>query len=152
MITQVEHFCFAVSNLEKALDFFCDVLGLERPDLINEFEGEPVATMIGCSGVHARGTFVEVPGSSSIELVEYLNPKGAQVDSSAWNPGSSHISFVVNDLDRMYEELSEKGVKFLSPPQWVRGADGKGRLGRWGCCFLKGPDQITVELFEMIID
>jgi catechol 2,3-dioxygenase-like lactoylglutathione lyase family enzyme len=30
--------------------------------------------------------------------------------------GYAHISFTVSDLDKLYKELSKKGVKFLSQP------------------------------------
>jgi hypothetical protein len=45
----------------------------------------------------------------------------------------------------MYEDLSKKGVKFVNPPVWAPGNDGK---GRWAVCYLRGPDGITLELIE----
>jgi len=46
----------------------------------------------------------------------------------------------------MYDDLMGKGVEFNHPPVWVPGNDGK---GRWGVCYLKGPDDITLELVEV---
>ena len=45
----------------------------------------------------------------------------------------------------MYRDLTAKGVRFVNPPVWAPGNDGK---GKWGVAYLKGPDDITIELVE----
>jgi len=147
LITEVEHHNFTVSNMEEALHFFCDQLGLERPETV-ELEGEPVESILGIPGVHIRIAFVPLPGGTSLELIEYLNPIGHAIDPATPNPGVSHVAFVVEGLDRMYESLSAKGLAFVAPPVWTVGADAKGRAGTWASSFLRGPDGILVELFE----
>ena len=61
------------------------------------------------------------------------------------NTGVAHIAFEVSDITSLYKELSDQGITFLSPPVWTKSNEGK---GKWGVCYLKGPDKITFELIE----
>ncbi len=144
MIRSAEHFSFTVSNLEDTLHFFCDLLGLEATPII-DVEDEGVQKIIGMPGASLRISNVQIPDKKSIELIEYVKPKGKAVDLNTSNPGVAHIAFSVDAIDQMYEDLSKKGVAFVSPPVWAPGNDGK---GRWAVCYLRGPDGITLELIE----
>jgi len=144
MIRSAEHFSFTVSKLEDTLHFFCDLLGLKATPIM-EIEVEDVAKIIGIPGLSLRSSLVQVPGSLYIELIEYVKPKGKAVDMSTSNPGIAHIALAVDNIDRMYEDLSKKGVKFVSRPIQAPPLVGD---GMWAVCYLRGPDGITVELIE----
>jgi len=144
MIKSTEHFSFTVSNLNDGLHFFCDLLGLKATpvmDVINE----GVQKIVGMPGAHLRISLVQIPDNKNIELIEYVKPKGKKLDLRTCNTGVAHVAFVVDDIQKMYDDLSKKGVKFNNPPILVPGVDGK---GRWTVCYLKGPDDITLELIE----
>lgn len=144
MIKTVEHFSFTVSNLEAALQFFCEWMGLETTPPV-EVQSTKIQQIVGIPEACFRLSLVRIPNAGSIELIEYVRPKGAKIDSKPCNPGAAHLAFVVDNIQQMYEDLLAKGVKFVSPPVWLPGNDGK---GRWGVCYLKGPDDITIELVE----
>jgi catechol 2,3-dioxygenase-like lactoylglutathione lyase family enzyme len=88
---------------------------------------------------------VKVPDGNQIELIEYLAPKGQKVDLRTCNPGVSHLALMVDDIQRIYEDLSAKGVTFVNPPYW--GGQSVAGWG-WGVCFLRGPDGISIELMQ----
>jgi catechol 2,3-dioxygenase-like lactoylglutathione lyase family enzyme len=117
---------------------------LEATPII-DVEDEGVQKIIGMPGASLRISNVQIPDKKSIELIEYVKPKGKAVDLNTSNPGVAHIAFSVDTIDQMYEDLSKKGVAFVSPPVWAPGNDGK---GRWAVCYLRGPDGITLELIE----
>jgi catechol 2,3-dioxygenase-like lactoylglutathione lyase family enzyme len=144
MIQAVEHFSFTVSNIEAALHFFCALLGLDATPVV-EVDSEEVQRIVGMPGALLRISVVQVPGSAHIEMIEYVRPEGKRIDSRSCNPGAAHIAFQVDDIQTTYQDLSGKGVRFENPPVWLPGNDGK---GRWGVSYLKGPDDITVELVE----
>jgi lactoylglutathione lyase len=144
MIKTVEHFSFTVSNLDSALQFFCEGMGLEATPP-SEVQSKKVQEIVGIPGACFRISLVRIPNAGAIELIQYVRPEGARIDSKPCNPGAAHLAFVVDDIQQMYEGLLRKGVKFVSPPVWLPGNDGK---GRWGVCYLKGPDDITIELVE----
>jgi catechol 2,3-dioxygenase-like lactoylglutathione lyase family enzyme len=122
MIKSAEHFSFTVSNIEATLSFFCDLLGLAASSVM-EVESPHVQQIVGMPGAVLRISIVQVPGGPVIELIQYVRPEGK----------------------RMYQDLSAKGVQFVNPPVWAPGNDG---TGKWGVAYLKGPDDITIELVE----
>jgi catechol 2,3-dioxygenase-like lactoylglutathione lyase family enzyme len=144
MIQSAEHFSFTVSNIETTLFFFCDLLGLEASPVI-EVENPKVQQIVGMPGAALRISIVQVPGGPAIELIQYVRPQGTRVDSTSCNPGAAHIAFQVDDIQKMYQDLSAKGITFVNPPVWAPGNDGK---GKWGVAYLKGPDDITIEFVE----
>jgi catechol 2,3-dioxygenase-like lactoylglutathione lyase family enzyme len=144
VIKAIEHFSFTVSNIEATLHFFCDMLGLQATPVM-EVKDEHVQTIVGMPDAHLRISIVHVPGGANIEMIEYVRPVGRAIDSTSCNPGAAHIAFQVDDIEKIYLDLSGKGVRFVNPPVWAPGNDGK---GRWGVSYLKGPDGITVELVE----
>jgi catechol 2,3-dioxygenase-like lactoylglutathione lyase family enzyme len=144
MIKATEHFSFTVSNMETALHFFCDLLGLKATPVM-PVENPEVQTIVGMPQASLRISIVQVPGGTNIELIEYVRPKGCVIDSTSCNPGTAHIAFQIDDMQKMYQDLSQKGIRFVNPPVWLPGNDG---TGRWGVAYLRGPDGITVELVE----
>ena len=144
MIKAVEHFSFTVSRLEDCLDFFCHKLGLEATPVV-EVDNEDVQKIIGMPEARLRISLVKLPDDKKIELIQYIRPEGKSLDLATCNTGVAHIAFEVSDLTSLYEKLSGQEIKFLSPPVWTAGNEGK---GQWGVCYLKGPDNITFELIE----
>ena len=144
MIQAVEHFSFTVSDIQVALHFFRDLLGL-RATPVMEVENQHVQTIVGMPDASLLISIVRIPGGTSLELIEYVRPKGTRIDSQSCNPGAAHVAFAVQDIQKAYEDLSQKGIVFVNPPVWAPGNDGR---GRWGVCYLKGPDGITIELIE----
>ncbi len=144
MITSTEHFSFTVSNINDTLRFFCDLLGLQATPII-EVDSSDVQKIVGIPDASLRIAIVQVPDNKNIELIEYVRPKGKKIDLKPCNAGVAHVAFQVDNIQKMYKDLSGKGVEFVNPPVWVPGNDGK---GKWGVSYLKGPDGITVELVE----
>jgi len=144
MITGTDHFSFSVSNMEAALDFFCGALGLEASP-IEDVSDENVRKIVGFPDACLRISMVLIPGGNRIELIQYVRPEGSIVDSTTCNPGAAHIAFQVDDINKMYKDMSARGIKFINPPEWGLGPGG---TGTWGVSYLKGPDGLTVELME----
>lgn len=144
MIKAIEHFSFTVSQMEDSLDFFCNKLGLEATPIM-EVKDPDVRKIVGMPEAHLRISLVKVPGDDRIELIEYVQPEGKPVDLNTCNTGVAHIAFEVFDINAMYKKLSVRGVNFISPPVWTKGND---NTGQWGVCYLRGPDDITIELIE----
>jgi lactoylglutathione lyase len=143
-IIGVDHTSFTVSNLERSLEFYVGLLGFEiawQREITDQYFRDIVA-LPDCvvKAVHLR-----LPGSShKLELFEYTQPHGTPADVRSQNPGSAHVSYLVDDLPAMYEALQQKGVTFRSPPVVIdHGAN------RGGCAlYMLDPDGITVELFQ----
>jgi len=144
MIKAIEHFSFTVSNLENSLHFFCDQLGLEAGPIM-EVDHPDVRQIVGMADAQLRISLVKLPDNQTIELIEYTRPQGKPLDLSTCNTGVAHIAFEVADINTLYQNLSAQGITFVSQPVWAPANDGK---GQWGVCYLKGPDDITLEMIE----
>ncbi|MFC1915378.1 VOC family protein [Chloroflexota bacterium] len=143
MITGMQHSSFTVSNLEEAIHFFRDLLGFEAT-IIREVKGERMEKLHKIPGASLRICNIITPGNGHIELLEFTNPKGKKIDLTTCNHGVAHIAFLVDDIQKTYEELSAKGVNFNCPPLPITAGELKG----WNGCYLRGLDGITFELME----
>jgi lactoylglutathione lyase len=145
MIKGVQHSSFTVSNLDDALHFFCDFLGLKSSPIL-EPKGERLTKLYRLQEVSQRLAVIRTPNNDVIHLIEYISPKGERIDPKLCNPGVAHIAFEVDDIQKMYEDLTAEGVEFNHPPYW--GGQKIEDIMGWGVCFLKGPDGIPIELMQ----
>lgn len=77
-----------------------------------------------------------------LELIEYVRPKGEDLDKANHNIGSAHICFEVEDIYSTYEALSGQGVRFRSPPVEIHQGPNAGRAA----VYFWDPDGYTLEL------
>ena len=143
-ISGVHHTSYTVANLERSLEFYCDLLGCEviwRREITDRYFRDIVAF----SDSVVNGAQLRIPGSDHIlELFEYVQPRGQTVDMNTNNPGNSPLCFLVDDLQVAYEGLNAAGVEFKSPP----GAGDVGANAGALAVYLVDPDGISVELFQ----
>lgn len=130
MIKSIEHFSFTVSNLDDSLHFFCDLLGLKATPVM-DVNNEDVQKIIGMPYAHLLISLVKLRGDKNIELIEYVRPKGKSLDLTTSNTGDAHLAFEMSDITALYQDLSNQGVTFISPPVWAQGNDSQ---GQWGVC------------------
>ena len=114
-IIGARHGGITVSDMDRALEFYAGLLGLEIV-----WRGDLPATVVGrIVGVpEASGfdvAFLRIPGSETqVELVEY---KGIEKESGAGSPsrhGTGHFCVFVQSIDGLHEDLAAKGVRFRS--------------------------------------
>lgn len=75
-----------------------------------------------------------------------MNSKAAKVKPSLNSISISEICFQVPDIDAAYETLIQKGVEFISPPQYFDFTpDG---FSKSKAVYFKDPDGIVLELLE----
>ena len=119
------HSCIRVYDLEKSLDFYVNKLGFE---LKRKFE---------LPGADATLAYVSPPGQDyEIELT-YNHGQGFAYTTGN---GYAHMALAVDDIDKVYEEWSAKGVYFRKPP---------GRIGSGSrIAFVMDPDGYNLELIS----
>jgi catechol 2,3-dioxygenase-like lactoylglutathione lyase family enzyme len=126
-VTGARHGGITVSDLDRSLDFYCGLLGLElawRGEL-----GEQIAEIVGVpEATSFEIAFLRIPGSETqIELLEY---RGIPQVSGATPPsrhGTGHFCVFVDEIDSLHADLAEKGVRFRSPgPVEMKSGPNKG--------------------------
>lgn len=122
MIYELNHFGIVVSNLEKSLKFYQDVLGARVV-----FKG-----VIPASGTDV--VYLQIAGGL-VELLYRPEPRAGE------EFGVTHIAFMTDDLDGDYAKLTAAGYEGLVAPKAA--GTGIGRLA-----FLSDANGARVELLE----
>ncbi|MDA0770462.1 MAG: hypothetical protein BZY79_04215 [SAR202 cluster bacterium Casp-Chloro-G4] len=141
MITGMHHTGFVVSDLERSIEFYRDVVGLTLKDT-REREGGPISHILGYENTSLKIAELNYGDGYMLELIEYVSPGGSPRTTSERNAlGASHIGFTVDDIFATYEHLVAHGGQKLNPPiEIVPGKKG---------CYLQDPDGNWVELVEL---
>jgi catechol 2,3-dioxygenase-like lactoylglutathione lyase family enzyme len=142
MITSVNHTSFTVSDLDRSISFYRDLLGMELISLAGRDPGF-VERITGIPGADVKIAYLQAPGHR-LELIQYFRPPGKRLDLRTNNVGCAHLGFNVDDLPRMYAELKAKGVHFKSEPQEVPAGPNKGTKA----VYFMDPDGIPLELLQ----
>jgi catechol 2,3-dioxygenase-like lactoylglutathione lyase family enzyme len=142
----IHHTGYTVSNLERSLEFYCGLLGLEIVAQ-QEKEGGYLGAIVGYPDAHVKMAHLRVPGSQHVvELFEYVSPQGTKPGRlEPPNTGTSHLCLLTDDLPALYEHLVAQGLDtFVSPPVLVDTGINTGGYG----LYVRDPDGIPVELFQ----
>ncbi|HEY8017169.1 MAG TPA: VOC family protein [Dongiaceae bacterium] len=143
-ITKAHHTGLTVSNLDRSIAFYRDILGFEIAFRWNP-RAPYIAELVGYPTVDLEGAILKIPNSDVfLELLEYRGIPRTSVDMANGNIGNAHIAFFVDALDPLYERLTAAGVKSVSPP--VTPTIGPNRGGR--AVYMIDPDGFRVELIE----
>lgn len=115
MFTRADHVAISVQDMEKAIAFYRDVIGMEKV-FDREFD-TPMARLIGVEGTDVRIVHMKL-GDSMVELFDYRYPKGREPrpDRIQSDYGLTHIGFMVEDFWGTYQHLLDNEVEFLAEP------------------------------------
>lgn len=120
MIGTAHHYGVTVSDLEEALDFYEGTLGLELESRGHVEKGTEDADkfddFVDVDGVDVEVAFLDA-GGCQVELLRYHEPGGDDANEGVSNNdiGASHFCLEVDDIDEVYDDLSE-GVEFVNEP------------------------------------
>jgi lactoylglutathione lyase len=143
-IERPHHTGLAVSDLERSLRFYREVLGFELAFAWNPRE-EYIRTLIGYPDADVHAAILRMPGSDFfLELQEIRDVDAHAVDTGTANPGVAHLAFFVDDCDALYAELRAKGVPAVSEP--VTPTIGPNKGGR--AVYMLDPDGVRLEFVQ----
>ena len=124
------HSMIRVRDLDAALHFFCDLLGLQEVRRRDSERGR--FTLVFLQTDVASG---EVAGQADTAQVE-LTYNWDQEEPYGGGRNFGHLAFAVDDIYALCDKLQSSGVTILRPPR-------DGRMA-----FVKSPDGISVELLQ----
>jgi glyoxylase I family protein len=143
-IHAVDHTGITVTNLERSLAFWRDVLGFElshRPhqtgDLASEITGVPGAE-ISIAVLKGYG--------HKIELLEYLAPSDRKkIDLRPCDVGFVHVALAVDNLDAILNTIAASGWRAAGKPQTLAAGPNAGKR----VIYVRDPDGTTIEFMEL---
>src|SRR5438093_4356844 len=113
-VASLDSIGLTVSDIDRSVDFFSKVLSFEKVSEI-EISGYPYEHLQGLFGMRARIVRMRL-GDESIELTEYLTPKGRPIplDSRSNDRWFQHTAIIVSDMDKAYQWLRQNKVEHAS--------------------------------------
>jgi catechol 2,3-dioxygenase-like lactoylglutathione lyase family enzyme len=143
MISAIRHTGLVVTDMARALNFWCDLLGFR---LVRKMEeaGPHIDAMMGLKDVRVTTVKLAAPDGNLIELLCFHS----HLDKPRWlgtpySTGFTHIALTVDDLDQLVLKLTKEGVRFPAPPQ--RSPDGYAKV-----IYAQGPEGVLLELVEVL--
>jgi glyoxylase I family protein len=143
-IVAADHTGITVSNLDRSLAFWRDVLGFEFSHRAHQ-TGELAEQITGVPGAEILIAVVKAPGHK-IELLEYRAPADHKhADLRPCDVGSIHVALTVDNLDAVLETIAASGWKASGTPQTLKTGPNAGKR----VIYVRDPDGTTIEFMEL---
>ena len=141
-----DHTGITVSNLERSLSFWQNVLGFELSHRAHQMS-EMASEITGVAGAEIKLAVVKAPGGHKIELLEYLAPpdRKQHVDLRPCDVGWVHVAFTVDNLDAVLQKIAASGWKAAGKPQTLKTGPNAGKR----VVYVRDPDGTTIEFMQM---
>jgi glyoxylase I family protein len=140
MDAKLHHVAISVSDMDRAVAYYRDILGFEVDWDMDHRSGDALAKVVGLPGADMRIVMLKGYGFR-VELFKYYAPEGKGTAAKRMcDFGYTHFALSVENIHGIYERLAEAGVQFNCPPQDLRP----------GVCgtYMKDTEGNTIELVE----
>ncbi|WP_046181234.1 VOC family protein [Domibacillus tundrae] len=126
MIKGIGHLALTVQNMDKSLQFYCDILGFERAFEIRDDENNPWIEYIKVA-----------PG----QFIELFYGRQNKHQEKSHEIGFNHFCLEVDDINKVANHLKTKGLTLDVEP--TKGKDNNYQ------CWIKDPDGNRIEFMQM---
>lgn len=131
-VKQVNHVAVVVNNMDQALTFWRDALGME----LHELRDVPAEK--------SQVAFLPLPGSE-VELVQpTTDDSGIAKYLAKRGPGMHHLCLEVDDIEGMLAQLKSKNVRLINEEPRLA-ADGK----KYAFIHPESTGGVLVELYQI---
>jgi len=145
-VSRIDHVGITVSNVDRALGFYSDLLGL-RVIADSTVTGSEVAELLGLDSVQLRIADLDSGDGRIVELIEYLQPKGRRIAYESYDPATAHVAFTVDDLAAVRARLMKAGATIVSRRPITISEPG-GAFDGAICLYVRDPDGAILELVQ----
>lgn len=143
MISAIRHTGLVVADLDRALHFWCEVLGFRVERQMDE-SGPHIDAMMGLQGVRVTTAKLAAPDGNLIELLHFhSHPDKSNWKGEPYSTGFTHIALTVENLDELLQRMKAAGARVPAEPQFS--PDGKVKV-----IYATGPEGVLLELVEVI--
>lgn len=131
-IKKINHIAVVVEDMDKALSFWRDALGMELQGLRDVPAEKSEVAFLPLEGSELE---LVLPTSDDSGIAKYLSKRG---------PGMHHICLEVDDIRGMLAQLRENGVRLINEEP-RSGADGK----EYAFIHPESTSGVLVELYQL---
>jgi glyoxylase I family protein len=129
MLKSFEHVGMTVSNMDRAVSFYCDLLGLTLHLRKKTDDGADLA-------------FLDA-GGGMLEIMAPAHGAKQAVDVPDDTAGLRHLTFLYASVDETFARLEEAGVEIKERPRFAYNPEVLQKVA-----FIRDPDGIIIELAE----
>lgn len=150
MLKGIIHVGLTVTDLERSVAFYRDILGLTY---LGEMEMEGLETERLFQQKDCKARVAYLNGSPElaappVELIQFVGQEPERQAGNLFRTSISELCFAVEDIDREYLRLKDLGVEFLSEPQTFDSTEYG--FGKSRAVYLRDPDGIILELLQTL--
>lgn len=143
MISTIRHVGLVVSDLDKALQFWCETMGFVVERQMEE-TGSHLDAMMGLNDVRVTTAKLADPDGNLLELLCFASHRDKdQWIGQPYSTGFTHIALTVSDVDEMCLRLRNVGLDIPIQPQYS--PDGCVKV-----LYVRGLEGILIELVELL--
>src|SRR5438270_292937 len=143
-VVAVDHTGITVSNLERSLAFWRDVLGFELSHRAHQ-KGDLAREITGVANAEISIAVVKGPGHK-IELLEYRAPADRKLTGELrpCDVGAAHIALTVDDLNAVLQRITASGWRYSGSAQTLTVGPNAGKR----VIYVRDPDGTTIEFMQ----
>jgi len=131
-VKQINHVAVVVQDMEKALLFWRDALGMDMHELRDVPAEKSQVAFLPLSGSEVE---LVLPTTEDSGIAKYLAKRG---------PGMHHICLEVDDMEGMLSQLKSKGVRLINEEPRTA-VDGK----KYAFIHPESTSGVLVELYQI---
>src|SRR5438552_13984754 len=91
------HVGVTVTDLARSMAFYRDLLGFNLTYERGEVTAEYMPRLVGIPGARLKIAGLDIPGLL-LDLIEYVEPRGAAAAGATSDVGNVHLGFTVDDM------------------------------------------------------
>jgi catechol 2,3-dioxygenase-like lactoylglutathione lyase family enzyme len=141
----LDHVGLACADLDRAVAFFVDVLGIPVREQ-GELDAEGAGAAVGVTNLRGRFADLDLGEGRTLELFEISRPRGEPIPNHPLRPGGTHLALRVTGIAELAARARAAGYSTRSPePVEIE------EPGFWHglrTIYVDGPDELRVELVE----
>ena len=150
MVGRIYHVGLTISDLDRSIAFYRDILGLEfQGELL--MAGEETDKLFHRRNCKARIAYLN--GSKNVEsppveLIQFIDNAVHKIQSDLFTTSISELCFYTDDIDLTYKHFIENNVECFSEPQHFNFTS-QG-FGESKAFYFKDPDGIILEMMQAL--
>ena len=148
MTGQIYHVGLTVSDLDRSIAFYRDVLGLSfQGELL--MEGPETEALFGRKGCKARVAYLngsKTAGMPPVELIQFTDQRAVRQSAELFTTSISELCFYTDEIEKLYQQLLDRGVDCLSAPQCFDFT--AAGFGKSKAFYFRDPDGIILEMMQ----
>lgn len=148
MIGRVYHVGLTVSDLDRSVSFYRDILGLTYMGEIR-MEGKETDILFQRENCKARVAYLNGSDEKDMPPVELIQFVGGEIErdrADLFRTSVSELCFFTDDIEKTYRRFLENRVECLSGPRNFDFTDSG--FGKSRAFYFRDPDGIILEMMQ----